>query len=407
MTKNKYEFIRELLFAKNLPKPISDRVLSLAAKEISSYDILEKRIANIEGEIYDSRRFPPKNDTIIEGPPATKKTENLPKYIDPRGAYNFLFTFNQDPILKSTCHEIDSDGIERINDYCGTEMYDFQSHLSQIVKAYDKLDRMYAPSQIKSLIRVYLTGKKFDGTKEEKGWSTDRIRWHWSHPDLLKWTAEYPNTPPNLMNKLFIEKRSRGFVIEGFTSKITGNRIQNFTELVLLFKNMFHIRNDNPLRDLIELKNKDEGFSDLIDFTISDTEFQRNVELFVHVDLLLQAYKKIISLIIEQQEKSNPNQKPKVKLCFKEESEQCITFSIHHLNSVYSKSLQSTLDRPIGQSYESLIVKQINGLCHLDLIADFGKGEFASINLWDGKKTNKIVRKEFSGVEHVLKFIKK
>lgn len=65
----------------------------------------------------------------------------------------------------------------------------------------------------------------------------------------------------------------------------------------------------------------------------------------------------------------------------------------------------STLSHPFGLSMSPIIEKQINGLCNLDLKADFSNNDFARINLWDGNLI-KIQEKfdKFNGVEYILKF---
>ncbi|MBK6450322.1 hypothetical protein [Candidatus Brachybacter algidus] len=119
------------------------------------------------------------------------------------------------------------------------------------------------------------------------------------------------------------------------------------------------------------------------------------------MEKLIQAYNKIIELVIEQNSKI---EKPIVQLVFKEEK-QLIIFSIHHLNGQYNKTIQNTLERP-GQQYKLMFEKQINGLCNLYLKANFGNDNYAKINLWDGKKCEARKLDSFQGVEHILVFPK-
>ena len=89
------------------------------------------------------------------------------------------------------------------------------------------------------------------------------------------------------------------------------------------------------------------------------------------------------------------------------ENESSVKLSIHHLNSTYNKSIQSTIDRGIGKAYYNLIKLQINGICNFYLKADFGQGKYAQINLWDGKDIEPQKIEHFKGVEHILEFPKK
>jgi hypothetical protein len=82
-----------------------------------------------------------------------------------------------------------------------------------------------------------------------------------------------------------------------------------------------------------------------------------------------------------------------------------VLFSIHHLNGVYNKTIENTIDR-LGQSYTSLIKNQINGLCNLRLKADFDNDKYAELNLWDGNNRISTEIHTFQGVEHILEFPK-
>ncbi len=115
----------------------------------------------------------------------------------------------------------------------------------------------------------------------------------------------------------------------------------------------------------------------------------------------MQAYNKIVELIINQHKL---NDKPNIKLKYYEENNK-VLFSIHHLNGVYNKTIENTLER-LGQSYTSLIKNQINGLCNLRLRADFGNEKYAEINLWDGVDRTPTAISNFEGVEHLLEFPK-
>jgi hypothetical protein len=88
----------------------------------------------------------------------------LPQYLDPYHLYNFLFEYNQNPILRTTCHDIDANELKSIMEFCKTESYIFNEHLKSIVTAYEEHEKGYsAPFQTKALIRGYLTGKGYKG----------------------------------------------------------------------------------------------------------------------------------------------------------------------------------------------------------------------------------------------------
>jgi|SRR5690554_1670318 len=403
MDKRKHKFITDLLESKKITVAQKERVMKLAAKEMGSFIPLEKRVQKIEGVVFKESA----QTTITNTNSKLEDLEpNLPKYIDPYKLYNYLFEYNQNKILRHTCHDIDANAFKDILDYCGTNEYNFQIHLKIILNAFEEHDKNnFAPSNTKSLIRGYLTGKKYNGELIEDGWSSDDIMMNWCHRELTEW-CNINELPPNSSQEMFAKNRIRGFDIKGFNSKLFGKRVQNFRELVLHFKSLFHIRFDNSLFSIISIAIKDRNWTNVIEFEMEEKWFPKNIELFTDVDKLIQAYNAIMLLIIEQH--SNDG-KPKVKLTFYEKGTN-VYLSIHHLNNIYKKSKNSTIDRPLGEKYSNIINNLLNGVCNLYLRADFGNGELAKINIWNGKEQGPIPD-DFDGfnggVEHIFEFCKK
>lgn len=430
---NKGDFIAELLLIKKLSIADRERLLKLAAKEFNNNTI---ELNKIWKEIEILRKNKKENNTeltilddstiinddfgsieelfgeseVIESgrkEPRIQKEQknNLNNYYHPSDLYSFLFNFNQNQVLKSTCHEIDANDMEVILDYCETESYDFKTHLNKIVTAFEEHEKKYfCPPTIKALIRGYITGKDYNNNELKFGWSSDKIKTNWSHSEIAKWSNSH-NIPPNSATEIFKNKKINAATCEGFTSNLFGKRVQTFRELVLHFKSLFHIRFDNSLQSIINKLNIKYEESGIIEFDWVNANFANNIELFTDVDKLIQAYSKIIDLIITQHLN---NSIPRVKLSFFQKGSN-IYFSIHHLNNTYNKSIQDTIERGIGQTYSNLISKQINGLCNLYLRADFEQDGIAKINLWNGdeRKVNKIGLENFEGgVEHIFEFCK-
>ncbi len=65
---------------------------------------LKKSIHIPEGEIIPIDRFE-ENEVVIP-------EDNKPKYLNPFHLYNFLFEYNQNPILRTTCHDIDANELK-------------------------------------------------------------------------------------------------------------------------------------------------------------------------------------------------------------------------------------------------------------------------------------------------------
>ena len=102
---------------------------------------------------------------------------------------------------------------------------------------------------------------------------------------------------------------------------------------------------------------------------------------------------------------ANPTDKPIIELGLSQikiEEELVIVFSVLHINSVFHKSIDATLHR-YGQTITSLISNQINGLCDLEIHADFGNQTYASVTIWPNNR-NIIPLNEFIGVEYKLIF---
>jgi hypothetical protein len=425
MAKDKYDFIQALLENKKLSPSQRERVLLLMSAELKKdKDIgatLEERVKIIEEKLYlklnklenlNLTSRIKKDDIESQTIPVNKlNTESNfyeadeKKYLNPGNLYQFLFDYNQNRVLNTTCHEIDANALEDILEFCYTESYDFQKHIEKIVSSFEELDKKYYCSpNTKAVIRGYITGKDFNKNELKNGWTSDNIKISWSSPELIEWSNN-KKIPPNSTIEIFKKNKIKGFDFEGFTSSLFGNRVQTFRDLVLHFKSLFHVRADNSMFSILKKANEFKGFTEKVEFDLNEKDFPQNIELFTDVNKLVQGYIKIIDLIIKQH---NHNTKPKVKISYYQKDNK-VFLSIHHQNNTYNKSIQDTIDRGLGQTYTNLINKQLNGICNLYLKADFGIEGMGIVNLWDGKK--RIFSKEGmetfnGGVEHILEFCK-
>jgi hypothetical protein len=426
MAKNKYDFIKELIEDPKLNLNQRERILELASKEFRFEGTLEQRLQKIEEILFNKQdadifrtnvksfvwdekdeileesnngEFERFSETAIQ---ISTKDNNQIKYLNPYHLYNFLLEYNQNQILRTTCHDIDSNELKSILEFCKSEKYIFREHLKVIQDAYVRHENKYkAPYQVKAIIRGYLTGKDFYG-EEIEGWSFENIRINWNSTELLNWTEINIGTPPNLNVEIAGSKEIELLEFSQIRHAITAMPIQNFTQLVLHFKNLFHIKSGpQSLRQIIERVNFEKRWEEKVSFEFDENGFINNLEHFTDVEKLIQAYNKIIGLIVEQ---NKQDEKAQVKLKYYEENQKVI-ISIQHMNGKYNKTIENTIER-LGQTYTSLIKNQINGLCNLYLKADFGNNKFASINLWNGKNRVSEILPTFLGVEHILEFPK-
>jgi hypothetical protein len=339
MAKDKYDFIQDLLGNKSITSLQRERLLLLINEEIKKDGFLGKNLNKRVKRLEELMNLA-KNETIVDIISDDNKMEpasnqiTLPKYYYPSGLYKYLFDYNQNSILKSTCHEIDSSELENISNYCGIETYNYEKHLEKIIEAFLKHDEThFAPLLVKSLIRGYLTGKDYYG-KTIKGWSSNEFQFNWSCNDLKNWCNQNQGIPPNLDGGLRRQIRNSGFELSPNIALRNGDLIQKFSDLVLYFKHLFHIRSDNSLRNIIIKENESKGWNANIDFEINNTDFPSNIEFFTDVDKLVQSYNRIIELIIEQREIRDLKAIVKLSLTEKNGS---IELSMLHRNSLYGK----------------------------------------------------------------------
>lgn len=412
----KFEFIKELLENRKLKPYQREQILRLTAKEIDCCDEIEERITKIEARLSNEFETAPSDrskilDLETESESIFQKEEVYKspsrKYFNPKYTYEFLLKYNQNPVLRSTCHDIDSDAIKEINEYCETTKYSFKTHRDQIITSWNSHQTSLAPYQIKNLISVYLTGKSWKQKSVEGGWSSENIKWNWAHPDIEEWSIKNQGIPPNLSEAMADQIDNLGFQVEPFISELTGSLIQDFRDIVYHFKDLFHIRPDNSLRRLIELCNARSIWRNKVNLIIDENEFPQNIDFFMDVDKVIQGYTRIIDLCINNHQGSDV---PVIKTSLIHERDS-LQLSIKHINNKYRKDLNSVCERPLGNHYNHLIMHQANGNYNVILNADFGQKTFARIDIWTKNvahhtKREPIILNTFEGVEHIFEFPK-
>lgn len=413
-TKDKYDFIIDLLNNERLTSIQKEKVLILAKKEIKNHVNdnlnLENRVSKIEEKLNLGSQHTnnlvsnkvKKTTTNEKGDLKVEKNIAHLTYENPIALYNFLFAYNQNLILKTTCHEIDDDDIlDRLNEFCKVSVYNFEEHYKLIKTEFKNLVSMYTiNSKIYALFQAYLFGPK-------KTWSSNHISMSWANENLLKWARDNGGKVPNPGTNFIEKHKNVGFELnKPFVSSLTGLYINSFSEFVLFFKSLFHIKSDNSLKGLIMIRNTNEKFEEWADINCEHAEFWSNLQLFTDVDKLMQAYTKIIKLIKTVVDENKITERPQIKVSFYEEHNATI-ISIHHLNTYYRTNLSTIINtRPFGNSLRSIIEDQINGLCNFYIRADFGNNEFANVNMWDNEERKSSTLVDFKGVEYILKFIK-
>ena len=329
------------------------------------------------------------------GEPQLSNESSLPEYKDPKNNTAFLLKYNQNVILKSTTHNIDSNLLQSINDHLKIKKYNFDRHIQEIENEFKKLNSEFYKKTsrgLKAKIKAYLTGEGWHG--EEMAWSGDDIAISWGAQALKDWASQNPGKCPNPGADL----RSESFTFKRLMLK-NGNPISDMNGLVLFFKKQLTIRNDNNLRDLC--KEWSFNFRDKADICCS--KVSKNVEFFTDVEKLGQAYRKLIELCLE----AGKNIKPQIEIgleIIKEDGDTKIIFSILHKNSFFDKFIHDTLNR-YGNTFTGLISNQLNGLCEFRLRADFGEEGSAHMSIWPKNEKREFTPIEkFEGVQYELIF---
>jgi hypothetical protein len=401
---SKVQFIKDLLSQKKIDFKTKERIISLATNEFSDGSKEIEKIWNEIEKLKGNRNTDSENkNSTVQKP---KKNEDIQKWIDPSLLSKFLIEYNKDSILKYTCHTIDdTDVIDEINTLCNTSKYNFVSHQKLIESRYEKfMNEHKAHHNIKNLILTYIRGASFKNNNTN--WSSDNIKINWKSPELISWSEINVNQVPNPGINFISKYKNKGFELpEPFNTNLTNKRIRSFSEIVIHFKNLFHIRGDNTLKSLLLVANQNQKWDERINFIeMNNNEFDENLELFTDVNKLIHAYDKIISLILEIQERFNQD-KPIVKLMFKETGD-TIVFKVHHQNTLYKKSLNDVISNKRPGDWFTRFVKTINGLCDFSIKANFDNVYFAEVNLWDGNPREARRLENFNGVEYILRFKK-
>jgi len=387
-------FIKKLLENEKFTKDQKEQLLRLVANEYSNnqieHDELLKQLNKIKNqysEIPSELISSLITKVISQNQNSSKEINNLPEYINPINLSSFLYEYNQNPILKTTCHLIDSGELMNILKHTKKQKYSFKKHKTAIEQEYYSLLKKYRGRTFRStnaLIGEYLNNFK------NKGWTVDKIMMNWSSPELNEWAKINPGAPPNPDPGL-----GKPFKFFKPIELKSGHTLNNFSELVLHFKKQIQFKLAHSVLDMVNEVN----FQYRKDAKFNVSGIRENIQLFTDTGKVKQIYNALIKMSIAHFKEVENEDMPVFYLSF-EEVKNKIIFSIHNINSQFGKSVHNIESR-YGQDFTNLIDKQINGVCDFSLTADFN-GEYADISIWPQKKA-KIIP-DFKGVQFNLIF---
>ena len=406
---SKFKFIQNLLENEKFNLSQKERFFKLVSKELENSSKMDEQvledIKSIKEKIglIDEEKPITKKITIADllnvvdenskiESPSNEEKENLPIYLNPRALHDFLIEYNQDPILKYTCHTIDSvESLQNILDRIKLEEYDFSEHLKIIHINFNKLSKKYKGKVLKNIIGLMST---YLGTYDKNVSWSESIKIKWISEELMLWCKENKGKVPSPLDA-FQKEKFRFKTIE-FKN---GTSISNFSDLVIYYKHLFHIKNGNSLKPLIEDSiylnfSEDEKYS-----FIFDQSFSNNIDLHTYIEPLIQVFNKIIIM----SKKYHHEDILKVKIYFNYDKDEMKEFKIVILNSpTFGKNF---IDFRYGDDLKNLINKQINGLSNFYIKGFFeDKKSIGLVNVWNGKEMEfKEETEEIEGVEFILK----
>ncbi|HPX75425.1 MAG TPA: hypothetical protein PLW77_02455, partial [Bacteroidales bacterium] len=280
--KSKYDFIIELLETQKMNSSQKERflkgVVNELNKDFTDKDEIKNRLKKIEEKV--------NNKETKNSPEENNEDENenniFPEiYYKPADLYSYLNSYNNDEILKGTCHLIDRGELDTINSICQRSEYDFEIHYKKILERFEILNsnfkKKYVDKKLKSLIHVYLNGGG--------DWNKN-ISINWISQELHNWANKNPGIPPNLDSSLFQEYESIGFEFRKFEPTyyflLEEHNISTFGKLTQYFKYLFHIRSENSILKICKNINEKNQWNEIIEFDY--TNIDERIELFTNVE---------------------------------------------------------------------------------------------------------------------------
>lgn len=403
------KFVSEILANDKLTPVDKQKIIELAKKDVQDFSLsaiaLSDKVEKVEGKIeLIEEKIGLKNESksLIEdhNPPNPNK---LPKYINPfsnNGLVSFLQEYNSNDFLKYTWHTIDSkQAYENILNLIEVDNYNFILHREKIeINLNELFARFFISGKVKNILLDYITGKDYTGSI---GNWTKEMKINWGSDDLIQWSIQNKivTNPGGSYCKVI---KSKGYKLkEPIISKLSGKRINYFSELIIYCKNQFRIQADNSLRDILTYNNGNNSYESC---TFNFIDFEETINLFTHINSVVEAYNIIIENILDVTYRFNL-EKPIINISFITDINKQVNLIIHHENVDYfKKNINSLSDRnKLGEKYQRLI-KSINGVCDLYLEAQFENNKSYRVNLWDNKDIQEKEINSLKGVKHILNF---
>ncbi|MEV4887298.1 hypothetical protein MRBLMN1_005880 [Chitinophaga ginsengisegetis] len=396
---NVSKFITDLLdnnkkMSTNNKKKLVELVNNEINNGIEISPLIRERLKKLASELYNSSA--PSNAEILQN---TNEETNIDKlrYKHPLNLIGFLVDFNKNVILKSTTHPIDSNMLGNLLESMKITRYNYKKHLQYIGAEYEvlmKVKRNYLPKGTIGKMKEFLISSK-------KGWSEDNILMGWPSPEVANWCLSHPEHCPSPSEDMDYP----GCELNRPIPLKSGKKLGTFSDVINHFKTQIECRNSSSLDRLLAYENS-QRFSGI---NINIEQVQGGIQFYTDVEKILQAYNHLIYLCIEMhKKKQNSVHEMRIEVALKrcnDGGKHLIILSILDKDAEFEKDIESLLSR-YGNTFSGIIANQINGLCDLELVADFRSGISAKVSIWPRNEICQRLDSKVGGVQYNLIFYK-
>lgn len=356
--------------------------------------LIRERLKKLASELYN---IPASSNAEILQNTKEETDINKLKYKHPLNLIKFLVDFNKNAILKSTTHPIDSNILGNLLESMKITRYDYKKHIQYIGAEYEILmnvKRNFLPKGTVGKMREFLILSK-------KGWSEDNILMGWTSPEVANWCLSNPEHCPSPSEDMGYPdcELNRPIPLK------SGKKLGTFTDVINHFKTQIECRNSSSLDRLLAYENS-QRFSGV---NINIEQVQGGIQFYTDVEKVLQAYNHLIYLCMEMHKKTqNSVDEMRIEVALNrgnDGNKHLIILSILDKGAEFEKDIESLLSR-YGNTFSGIIANQINGLCDLELIADFRGGVSAKVSIWPRNEKYQRRDAKVGGVQYNLIFYK-
>jgi hypothetical protein len=395
---SKFKFIQNLLENEKFSISQKDRFFKLVSKELENSTKIDQQVIEDIKRIKEKLELIDKEKLLIKNSMPIAEFSNdefedlkTPKYLiskkeDEKIKFttndalpSFLASLNSNDYTKSLTHGIDASDITGLKKSLKIEEYDFSLHLDKIREVFNVLTNKESKfkSKYPDLKAHFLSPNIYTKVKNYingSSWSTEKkIKMYWAHTTILKWCKKNPGKAPS------VKENSLGY--EGFYFDCpelnSKNPSMSFHDLVLYFKNEIHIKKTNSLTKIIDNIYHHPSYS-YAKLLVIENKIPNDLDFYTDVEKVKNAIKLIFELILEIYDK-NENSSMSNKIQFNSIIiGKQIIIKIKHVNSLFGNN-KDTLR--IGKSLDNLI-KELNGVCDLEIEADFSDSNSYKWPLW-------------------------